>query len=128
MAIIDSYNRKRGVIYVYDSFSYWDKELGQPRSKRRLLGRHDPGTGEVIPTRKRKENSAVALADSDNVQDYATLYMRSRENIRKKDALIQRLRRELAEVRHCLAKQDKGIARTAETLKALIQSKEQGHG
>jgi len=23
MAIIDSYNKKRGVTYVYDSFSYW---------------------------------------------------------------------------------------------------------
>ena len=128
MAIIDSYNRKRGVIYVYESFSYWDKELGQPRSRRRLLGRRDPDTGEVLPTRKRNVRRAVALAGSDNVQDYATLYRRSQENIRKKDALIQRLRRELAEVRHCLAKQDRCIARTAETLKALIQSKEQGHG
>lgn len=127
MAIIDSYNRKRGVIYVYESFSYWDKELGQPRSRRRLLGRRDPGTGEVIPTRKRKENSAVTLADSDSALDYATLYRRSQENIRKKDALIQRLRRELAEARHCLAKQAKGIARALETLNDLRQSGEQSH-
>ncbi len=127
MAIIDSYNRKRGVIYVYDSFSYWDKELGQPRSKRRLLGRRDPDTSEVIPTRKRKEKPAVTLADSDSGPDYATLYRRSQENIRKKDALIQRLRRELAEARHCLAEQDKGIARAVETLNDLRQSGEQSH-
>ena len=36
MAIINLYNKKLNVTYVYDSVSYWDKDLKQPRSKRKL--------------------------------------------------------------------------------------------
>ena len=86
MAIIDSYNKKRGVTYVYDSFSYWDKELKQPRSRRRLLGRRDPDTGELVPTRKPR--SMVTPAKADCGTDYATLYRQSQEILRDKDALI----------------------------------------
>ena len=49
MAQIDVYNRERGVIYVYESVSYWNKELKQPRSKRKLIGKRD-AKGNIIPT------------------------------------------------------------------------------
>lgn len=44
---------KSGTTYVYDSVSYWDKDLKQPRSKRKLIGKLDPDTGEIIPTGKK---------------------------------------------------------------------------
>ena len=44
---------KNGTTYVYDSVSYWDKDLKQPRSKRKLIGKLDPDTGEIIPTGKK---------------------------------------------------------------------------
>ncbi|MCD8075237.1 MAG: hypothetical protein LUF27_09430 [Lachnospiraceae bacterium] len=44
---------KNGTAYVYDSVSYWDKDLKQPRSKRKLIGKLDPDTGEIIPTGKK---------------------------------------------------------------------------
>lgn len=53
MAIVHVYNRARGVTYVYDSHSYWDKDLKQPRSTRKLIGKLDPVTGEIVPTGKR---------------------------------------------------------------------------
>ena len=53
MAIVKVHNRTRGVTYVYESHSYWDKELKQPRSKRKLIGKVDPKTGETVPTGKR---------------------------------------------------------------------------
>jgi len=126
MAIIDSYNKKRGVTYVYDSFSYWDKELKQPRSKRRLLGRRDPDTGELVSTRKPK-TMAVTPADADSDPDYATLYRRSQKILREKDALILGLRRELAEARRRLLKKSKGIAKAVETLNGLTSPEEQAH-
>ncbi len=59
MAIIKQYHRDSQTTYVYDSQSYWDAEKGQSRSKRKLLGKLDPKTGEIIPTgqrgRKKKE-------------------------------------------------------------------------
>lgn len=50
MAIIKKYNAKNNTTYVYDSVSYWDKDLKQPRSKRKLIGKIDPVTGEIVPT------------------------------------------------------------------------------
>lgn len=67
MAIIKQYHADTDTTYVYESTSYWDAEKRQSRSKRRLLGKLDPETGEVIPTgsrgRKKKEipeNSPVS--------------------------------------------------------------------
>ena len=48
MAIINLYNKKLNVTYVYDSVSYWDKDLKQPRSKRKLIGKRDPVTNEMF--------------------------------------------------------------------------------
>ena len=50
MAIIKQRDKRSGITYVYESVSYWDKEKKQPRSKRTLIGRLDPETGEVVPT------------------------------------------------------------------------------
>ena len=127
MAIIDVHNKKRGITYVYDSFSYWDKELKQPRSRRRLLGRRNPDTGELVPTRKRGTTPSAAAAAADSDTDYATLYRRSQKTIREKDALILDLRRRLAEARRLLSRQDRGIAKALETLNGLNEAAEARH-
>lgn len=127
MAIINVHNKKRGVTYVYDSFSYWDKELKQPRSKRRLLGRRDPDTGELVPTRKRGAASSATPANADSDTDYATLYKRSQKTIREKDALILCLRGELAEARRLLSRQAKCISKAVDTLNGAEQTREASH-
>ena len=50
MAIIHQKDKRSGITYVYESISQWDKEKKQSRSKRRLIGRLDEQTGEVVPT------------------------------------------------------------------------------
>ena len=52
MAILKIHNKARGITYVYESESYWDKELKKPRAKRKLIGKIDPVTGEVVPCGK----------------------------------------------------------------------------
>ena len=77
MAIIKQYHKDTDTTYVYESTSYWDAEKGQSRSKRRVIGKIDPVTGEIIPTGKRgrakKENpdsvgdpSAVPVTERDS--------------------------------------------------------------
>lgn len=53
MAIIKQYHKDTDTTYVYESISYWDADKGQSRSKRRVIGKLDPVTGQVIPTGKR---------------------------------------------------------------------------
>lgn len=127
MAIINSYNRKRGVTYVYESISYWDKELKQPRSKRRLLGRRDPDTGELIATRKQNTASAVTPSEADSDTDYVELYRQNQKTIRDKDALILLLRKELANAKTQLKVQKRIIDKAVETLQGLEPEKESFH-
>jgi transposase len=45
-------NKKNGVTYVYESSGYWDKEKQQARNRRTCIGKLDPITGEIIPSKK----------------------------------------------------------------------------
>jgi transposase len=54
MSSIFHHRQKNGDIYAYNQESYWDKEKKSPRNKRTLLGKVDPVTGQIIPTRKKK--------------------------------------------------------------------------
>jgi hypothetical protein len=46
-------NKKAGVVYVYEDHSCWDPEKKQSRSIRKLLGKLNPSTGNIVPTRGR---------------------------------------------------------------------------
>lgn len=61
-AIVYQKNKKTGVTYAYESISYWDKEKQQSRAKRKCIGRVDPETNKIIPTRKRKAQTVEAKA------------------------------------------------------------------
>lgn len=52
MSIVKLKDKRTGTTYVYESESYWDKEKKQPRSRRKLIGKLDEKTGEIIPTGK----------------------------------------------------------------------------
>ena len=58
MAIIKQTNKKTGITYVIDSESYWDKEKQQPRSRRKIIGKIDPVTGEVVPTNRHQKRKS----------------------------------------------------------------------
>lgn len=53
MAIITQTDKRSGITYAYETTYYWDKEKQQSRSKRTCIGKVDPATGDIIPTRGR---------------------------------------------------------------------------
>ncbi len=55
MGIVYQKNKKTGITYVYRNEAYWDKEKQQSRAKRTLIGKLDPETGEIVPTRSYKK-------------------------------------------------------------------------
>lgn len=63
-AIVHQTNKITGITYAYESISYWDKEKQQSRAKRVCIGKVDPKTGEIIPTRKRKTNGEPVVLDT----------------------------------------------------------------
>lgn len=50
MSIIYQKDKRSGITYAYENKAWWDKEKKQSRSKRRLIGRLDEMTGEIVPT------------------------------------------------------------------------------
>ncbi len=57
MAIIFQKNKRTGITYAYENKPYWDKEKKQSRAKRKLIGKVDPETGEIVPTRPYRKRS-----------------------------------------------------------------------
>ena len=98
MATVKVHNKARNVTYVYESVSYWDKELRQPRSHRKLIGRIDPATGDIVPTGKRGRSDAAAVIPLHSDTDYRALYEQALATIAQKDTLITELRSQLAAV------------------------------
>lgn len=110
MSIVKLKDKRSGTTYVYESESYWDKEKKQPRSRRKLIGKLDGETGEVIPTRKsgRKRPSEKEVEENSS-PELATGYIRT---IAEKDERIQTLEAENRE----LKKQKQDILETLEAL------------
>ena len=95
MSIVKVYNKKMDVTYVYESESYWDKEKQQPRNRRKLIGKIDPATGEVVPTGKpgRKPVSATSVAEQAPATVVTTSECESlRAIIEQKESEITQLR------------------------------------
>ena len=63
MAIVKQYHKDTNTVYVYDSQYYYDKEKKQSRSKRKLIGKIDEETGQIIPTGKRGRKKKTPAAD-----------------------------------------------------------------
>ena len=61
-SIVYQKDKRSGLTYAYESIAYWDKEKQQSRANRKLIGRLDPGTGEIVPTdgRRRREKEEPA--------------------------------------------------------------------
>ena len=50
-----SSDKRTGITYAYETQYYWDKEKQQSRAKRVCVGKVDPVTNEIIPTRGRSK-------------------------------------------------------------------------
>lgn len=99
-SIIKKLDKKTGVTYVYESESYWDKEKKQPRSKRKLIGKIDEETGEIVPTggrrNKKKEDDCSGLVPPGGSLE--TLCLKQAAQIRQNDTEISDLKKQVIEL------------------------------
>ncbi|MBT9156001.1 MAG: hypothetical protein DDT37_00976 [Firmicutes bacterium] len=68
--LVYHHKKATGVTYVYEiTGEYWDKERKQMRNKQVCIGKLDPETGELIPSKRRRseELSSVAVTASTSV-------------------------------------------------------------
>ena len=95
-----------GPKYAYESTSYWDKDLKQPRSTRKYLGVVNEATGEIIPTsgkRGRKPGSKEGVRKSSDSYSSDLLAAKDHE-IRELKEEVSALKKENRQYRGLLQK------------------------
>ena len=118
MAIIKQYHKDTDTTYVYESVSYWDEEKKQSRSKRRVIGKIDPETGEIIPTGRRGLKPKEATVSPAAVPaELPQLYEESQARIKeltlmidKKDHEIAGLQKEIRSLKDALSQIDRRLS------------------
>lgn len=111
MAIIKVYNKERDVTYVYDSYSYWDKDKKQPRSKRKLIGRLDPVSGEIVPTGKRgRPKSSPVNSDTNHSANVQSVFNGDTDLVNDLMKEIASLRKENQRLRRIIDKASMALA------------------
>ena len=98
MGIIYQTDKRVGITYAYENNAYWDKEKKQSRSKRTLIGRVDPDTGDIIPTEGRRRKSSIEKKSEEN-PDYKKLYADLQKKHRAAEILNSALQKEIKELR-----------------------------
>ena len=88
---------RNGITYLYESESYYDPEKKQSRSKRKLLGKIDPVTGELVPTGKkgRPKKEKAAEEDKESRPGATEAEKALSRELREKDKEIERLKRRI---------------------------------
>lgn len=110
-SIVYQIDKKTGTKYAFESISYWDKEKKQPRSKRKYLGKVDPETGAIIPSRGRSAHSEDSM--SDDKEDLRLLHA----EIKKRDQIIEGLRRDLEE----LTAKNEALMITIQKIRVMVE-------
>ncbi len=97
MAIIKQYDKRSGITYAYESHSYWDPEKKMTRAKRKLIGRVDPQTGEIVPTDGRNKKCKAPTKED---ADYRKMYEKLLKKYEAQEALIKSLKKQIEELRN----------------------------
>ncbi len=116
-SIVKMTNKKTGVTYVYESTSYWDKDKHQARNKRKLIGKIDPDTGEIVPTGRRGSATWSAAADPQVPKSFAEGHKLSPTQD-EKDAEILELRKKVLDLEMQLSKKTSALDRIRRALES----------
>lgn len=130
MSIIKQYHKDTNTTYVYESQYYYDKDKKQSRSKRKLIGKIDEETGQIVPTGKRgrKKKAVPAAADGqssvtgETVADAGTAQaLRAEIEEQKKENILLRTHMESMEERYVklLAEKDDTVKELRAQVKKL---------
>jgi predicted RNase H-like nuclease (RuvC/YqgF family) len=111
-SIVYQIDKKTGAKYAFESISYWDKEKKQPRSKRKYLGKVDPETGEIIPSRGRSVHSEKA--DPQQKDNLSALH----KEIMDRDRTIEELNRKVDE----LTTKYEELLETIQKVRAMVEA------
>lgn len=103
MSIVRYTNKKTGTVTLYESTSHYDPETKQSRPIRKYLGKLDPETGELIPSKKRKKKEEQPPSGSSDLKLRDALQEKTRDCM-EKERRIRELEEELVKLRSSMSR------------------------
>lgn len=130
MALIRQYHKDTDTTYVYESESYWDPDKKQSRSRRKVVGKVDPETGEIIPTGKRGRKkkpipSPASDVDTAEIKRISDQYEKAARTIAAKDQTIASLKENITSLKDELAtlkEQNKALTSAIRKINAISEN------
>ena len=123
MALIKQYHRDTNTTYVYSSESYWDPEKKQSRSRRKVVGKIDPETGEMVPTGKRGRKKKAAPDTGADTGRLSDLYEKAGRTAAAREQEILDLRSDIKALKEeisVLRSQNKALRNAIEKINSII--------
>jgi hypothetical protein len=90
-------------VTLYESTSHYDPETKQSRPIRKYLGKLDPETGELIPSKKRKKKEEQPPSGSSDLKLRNALQEKTRDCM-EKEMRIRELEEELVKLRSSMSR------------------------
>ena len=118
---------RNGTIYVYSSHKYTDKETGERKTDRKLIGKLDPATGKVVPTRKyvrKKPVNAVPAVEKTQATAAPAALTAMKDKIQKLEAINESLRAENQKLKETLQIYQDAAKKAGESLAVIAGRKE----
>ncbi|MBO6298377.1 MAG: hypothetical protein J6N53_05975 [Lachnospiraceae bacterium] len=128
MAYIKQYHKDTDTTYVYESESYWDPEKKQARSRRKVVGKLDPVTGEIIPTGKRgrKKKDVTATEETNGTAESRQLslqYEDAKRTLDRQEQLILSQKEEIRNLKEKLTRaesQNRSLQQALKKISAIL--------
>jgi len=128
MAYIKQYHKDTDTTYVYESESYWDPEKKQARSRRKVVGKLDPVTGEIIPTGKRgrKKKEATVTEEANGTAESRQLslqYEDAKRTLDRQEQLILSQKEEIRNLKEKLTRaesQNRSLQQALKKISAIL--------
>ena len=128
MAYIKQYHKDTDTTYVYESESYWDPEKKQARSRRKVVGKLDPVTGEIIPTGKRgrKKKDVTAAEETNGTAESRQLslqYEDAKRTLDRQEQLILSQKEEIRNLKEKLTRaesQNRSLQQALKKISAIL--------
>lgn len=98
MGIVYQTDKRTGVTYAYENQSFWDPELKRSKSKRKLIGRVDPVTKEIVPTDGRCKKRSPSYVPNEDAYEMPKTVKELKEEVKRLLKENAALKQQIAEL------------------------------
>ena len=110
---------RTGIVYVYSSSSYWDKEAKKKKEHRKLIGRLDEN-GNVVPTSGKRGRPKKQKEEPTTTQDENSLQMKMEQMKESYEKRLQGQADKIAELESKLRTMEREEKATVEALEKIL--------